>query len=190
MKNCELPLSPAADAPLHFPAENEEAYMRMLVERHYTSLCVYAVQIVGTLEVAEDIVQDFFLRLWEDKRLRTVKYNPKSYLFNSVRNMAIDYLRKKHPYVLTELEESAWVTEEEIDEESVEQRREKLQIHLKKLSPQEYKVLMEVVVNNKRYKEVAAELRISVNTVKTHLSRALSFLRKQQLLIVLLNTIG
>ena len=49
---------------------------------------------------------------------------------------------------------------------------------LKKLPEQEYNVLVKIVLEDKKYKEVAEELHISVNTVKTHLSRALKMLRR------------
>ena len=63
------------------------------------------------------------------------------------------------------------------DDEVPEEQLARLRHYLLQLSPQEYRILMEVVVHNKKYKEVAAELGISVNTVKTHLSHALKYLR-------------
>ena len=48
---------------------------------------------------------------------------------------------------------------------------------LLELPEQQRKVLMRCVVDGKKYKEVAEELGITLNTVKTHLTRALAFLR-------------
>lgn len=166
--------------------KDKEEAIKSLVEQFYTPLCVYCVQFTDSLEVAEDIVQDLFLRLWEKNHLIMIKGSIKAYLFNAVRNMSIDYLRREHLLVPTDPEEVWYVTEDEVDEETLTQQRNRLHAYLQQLSPREYRVLTEVVINSKRYKEVATELGISVNTVKTHLARALSFLRKQHLLQSLL----
>lgn len=157
--------------------ENDERAFKELVDAYYTPLCVYSVQYTDSLEISEDIVQDFFVRFWEKKLYRAVKSNLKQYLFNSIRNASVDYLRKYQPLIFTEIEENAYITDVELDGQPPEEQIERLQYHLKQLSPQEYRILMEVVVHNKKYKEVAEELGISVNTVKTHLSHALKYLR-------------
>lgn len=157
--------------------ENDEKAFKELVDAYYTPLCVYSVQYTDSLEVSEDIVQDFFVRFWEKKLYRTVNGKLKQYLFNSIRNASIDYLRKHQPLVFMEIEENAYITEAELEETVPEEQLQRLRYHLKQLSLQEYKILMEVVVHNKKYKEVAEELGISVNTVKTHLSNALKYLR-------------
>lgn len=157
--------------------ENDEKAFKELVDDYYTPLCVYSVQYTDSLEVSEDIVQDFFVRFWEKKLYRTVNSRLKQYLFNSIRNASIDYLRKHQPLVFIEIEENAYIADVELDGEPPEEQLERLRYHLQQLSPQEYKILMEVVVHNKKYKEVAEELGISVNTVKTHLSHALKYLR-------------
>ena len=50
---------------------------------------------------------------------------------------------------------------------------------LQKLPHQELQVVRAVIMENKKYKEAAEELHISVNTLKTHLTRALRQLRKE-----------
>jgi len=50
---------------------------------------------------------------------------------------------------------------------------------LQKLPHQELQVVRAVIMENKKYKEAAEELHISVNTLKTHLTRALKQLRKE-----------
>lgn len=166
--------------------KDKEEAIKSLVEQFYTPLCVYCVQFTDSLEVAEDIVQDLFLRLWEKNHLIMIKGSINAYLFNAARNISIDYLRREHLLVPTDPEEVWYVTEDEVDEETLTQQRNRLHAYLQQLSPREYRVLTEVVINSKHYKEVATELGISVNTVKTHLARALSFLRRQHLLQSLL----
>ena len=48
--------------------ENDEKAFKELVDAYYTPLCVYSVQFTDSLEVSEDLVQDFFVRFWEKNR--------------------------------------------------------------------------------------------------------------------------
>lgn len=70
------------------------------------------------------------------------------------------------------------IPEESIDEEEQEEQNKLLLEKLQKLSHQELQVVRAVIMENKKYKEAAEELHISVNTLKTHLARALKKLRE------------
>lgn len=157
--------------------EDDEQAFKELVETCYVPLCAYSVQYTDSLEVSEDIVQEFFVRFWERKLYRNVGGKLKQYLFKAVRNASIDYMRKYQPLVFMEIEESVCVTDSELEETLSEERKQSLYRHLQNLSPQERRILMAIVVGGKKYKEVAEELDISVNTVKTHLSNAMKYLR-------------
>nr|WP_320059724.1 RNA polymerase sigma-70 factor [uncultured Bacteroides sp.] len=165
---------------------SDEEDFKRFVTQYYPQLCAFATQYTDSLEVSEDIVQDVFLRFWESKKYLSVKSYLKSYIFSSVRNASIDYIRKNNVHTFTELEEASYLKEEEVNEENLLAQHEHLYELLKQLPPQEYEVLMAIVVHNKKYKEVGEEMNISVNTVKTHLSRALKFLRAHNINLRLL----
>ena len=84
---------------------------------------------------------------------------------------------------VTELLEAA---NEELDD--YEKRLVRLEEKLAQLPEKQREVLVKCVVEGKKYKEVAEELDITVNTVKTHITRALKYLRDelQEDLIMLL----
>ena len=77
----------------------DEAAFKCLFEHYYVPLCLYSVQITESPEDSEDIVQDFFVRFWEKGFYRTVDTNLKSYLFNAVRNLSFNYLKKQRTYL-------------------------------------------------------------------------------------------
>ncbi len=164
---------------------DEDTYLKCLFEQHYTRLCILSVQYTDSLEVSEDIVQDVFLRFLEKNKDMNVD-NLKAYLYNSVRNASIDYVRTHNKYIFSDIEEASYISSEEISEEELTAQYKHLNEIVKRLPPQEYQVLMAIVVQNKKYKDVAEELNISVSTVKTHFSRALKFLRKEIPLSILL----
>ena len=66
---------------------------------------------------------------------------------------------------------------EELDD--YEKRLERLEEKLALLSEKQREALVKCVVDGKKYKEVAEEMNISLNTVKTHITRALKFLRDE-----------
>ena len=166
----------------------DESALKSLFVFFYMPLCVYSVQFTDSLEVSEDLVQELFISFWERKAYSIVGINLHAYLFNGVRNLSLNYLKKERPYALQDIEDFLSLSdeeEEEYTEAKINERRQKLYSALKELSPQEYKVLYAIVFENKKYKEVAEELEISVNSVKTYLSRAFKFLRSKSLLSVL-----
>lgn len=160
----------------------DEDALKSLFDAYYSLLCVYSVQITESLDESEDIVQELFINFWEKKRHNNISISLNKYLFYAVRNASIMYARKNNKYLkIQELEEEAYSPIDDLqDDEELMLRYQQLHKTLEKLSPKEYKVLTEVILNGKKYKEVALELNISVNTVKTHLARALKILRKDK----------
>lgn len=72
------------------PAEAEKPTLREVFDAEESPLLRFAFGIVGRREVAEDLVQDAFLKLhqhWQDVE------NPRAWLFRAVRNLALNHLR-------------------------------------------------------------------------------------------------
>lgn len=163
-----------------------KAAFRLMFDTYYIPLCVYAVQITDSFCLSEDIVQDFFCTFWEKRMYRGIILNLRAYLFYSIRNNAYYALRKKNLVSLEELgdmdiPEIDVMTEEDDLKEAVQKALRELEL----LPQQERSVVEKIVLESRKYKEVALELNISVNTVKTHLSRALKRLRERNALWVL-----
>ena len=162
-----------------FRTSPKEAF-RLLFDAYHMTLCIYAVQLTDSFEMAEDIVQDFFIYFWEKKYYLKINQNLRYYLYLSVRNAAINTLQKNNMLSMEELSGlDMSIPEESIDEEEQEERNKLLLEKLQKLPRQELQVVRAVIMENKKYKEAAEELHISVNTLKTHLTRALRQLRKE-----------
>ena len=162
-----------------FQTAPKEAF-RLLFDAYHLKLCIYVVQLTDSFEMAEDIVQDFFIYFWEKKYYLKVNQNLRYYLYLSVRNAAINALQKNNMMSMEELSGlDLGIPEETIDVEEQEERSKFLKERLQKLSPQELQVVKAVIMENKKYKDAAEELHISINTLKTYLTRALKQLRKE-----------
>lgn len=140
-------------------------------------MCNYAHNYLNDRSLAEDVVQDIFQRLIEKKVKLTNGNTVKNYLLNAVRNACVNYLKKQNPVTYT----ADLINYQVIDEEFAdydEKVYEQLQEELFKLPPQTQKVIVGIFYRDLKYQEVADELKISINTVKSLLKSGLNTLRK------------
>ena len=120
-----------------FRTSPKEAF-RLLFDAYHMKLCIYAVQLTDSFEMAEDIVQDFFIYFWEKKYYLKINQNLRYYLYLSVRNAAINTLQKNNMLSMEELSGlDMSIPEESIDEEEQEERNKLLLEKLQKLPRQE-----------------------------------------------------
>ncbi len=74
-------------------ASGDQNAFEQAFRMHYEALCAFAVQYVKDKDVAEDLVQDLFVRVWHDREKINVTTSLKSYLFTSVRNRALNAMK-------------------------------------------------------------------------------------------------
>lgn len=165
----------------------DESGLRQMFDIYYSPLCIFTLKYIDSFDLAEDLVQETFIKFWEKKRVERLRGSLKSYLFMAVKNNALNYIRQNKKFRIEELDdEFDLLMEEPSDKEDLELKKQKLYSELESLSPQSRKVFEAIIFNDKRYKEVAEELDISVNTVKTHYSRALKQLRSSLDIIIMI----
>lgn len=163
--------------------KNDDPMAFEIIFRHfYSGLCVFAKQYVLSLDSAEEIVQDTFVRLWEDRKQIKAELNFKSYLFTCVRNNCLDYI--KHQNIKDEYNLKVQnlygeaLLEEEYDFFIESELREKIETAIN-LLPEQTKIIFELSrFEDKKNKEIAEELDISIKTVEAHITKALKILRK------------
>lgn len=130
-------------------------------------------------EAARDIVHDVYMTIWNNRHHLDTSWSLKSYLYTLARNYALNFIR--HQKVIAgneeEIARSMDVWQDEIEDYDITMAR--LRVKLGELPEKQREVLMKCFVEGKTYKLVAEELAISLNTVKTHIKRALKFLRDE-----------
>ncbi len=150
-----------------------------LFKSHFGDLVGFVCSYVNDEEVAKDIVHDVFLVVLKNKKSLDVSYSLKSYLFTLSKNYALNYLKHLRVVAMNEREviEALENADDELD--AYEQRIARLNEKLAELPDKQRQVLMKCFVDGQKYRDVADELGISVNSVKTHISRGLKFLRNE-----------
>jgi len=151
-------------------------------------LSIYSLKFCDSFELAEDIVQELFVKLWDEKLYMKLEGAISPYLFKSVKNNTLQAMKKTSKFRFEEIEDNVnkLIAEESVDFEFIESEKNKLFKQIEALPQKSKEVFKAIVLDNLKYKEVASELDISVNTVKTHYSRALRQLRSSLDLIILL----
>ena len=161
--------------------QKPEEGFRLLFDVYHMQLCVYVVQLTDSFSLAEDIVQDFFITFFEKKYYLHINENLRVYLYTSIRHATLAALKKKKMLSMEEITNIPIETpfEMNLKQEELEKREAELMEKLQTLPKQELAAIRLVILENKKYVEAAEELHISVNTLKTYLSRALKRLRKE-----------
>lgn len=157
---------------------------KLMFDTYHMPLCLYALQLTDSYTVAEDIVQNLFIYFWEKKTYKNIAVSLRNYLFYSIRNRALLFLRKNNLISMEELFDlEINITDSLQDEKELCEEEKRALKALEKLPKQQLAVVKAVILENKKYKQASEELKISINTLKTHLSRALKRLRKNNTFI-------
>jgi RNA polymerase sigma-70 factor (ECF subfamily) len=176
-------------------ATGDEEAFKELFDLYYKPLCVYAIKFIDSFDDAEDIVQSIFASFWIRYSRRQFTGSLRAYLFSSVRNncMKLSNTEKGRPISETDFVQEVediflFMENAENEHKLISAEIEKLNREVEKLPPQCRKVFNAVIMEDMKYKDAAGMLGISVNTVKTQISRALKHLRGSMgtILIILL----
>lgn len=165
-----------------------------LFRKYYRSLVLFAMKYVGEQAIAEDIVQDLFIAIWEKKE-NFISYNSfRVFLYRSVQNTCLNAIKhrkveeKFSAYTLLQPEESQ---NNEFDTTEDEIYR-KLFTVVDEL-PARCREVFLLHLDGKKNEEIAKELHITVLTVKTQKKKAVSRIRQQMghlfLVLLFLHTI-
>lgn len=163
--------------------EGDVKAFEILFKSYHTPLCLYAAGITGSMDIAEEIVQDIFYYFWKEKQKLPILHSVKSYLYKAVRNEALQYC--EHLNVRNRYKESVLSEKSEASlsgpEENIELKEltELVNGTLKKLPERRLKIFYMHRFQGMKYAEIATALSVSIKTVEAEMSKALQTLRKE-----------
>ncbi|WP_448701137.1 RNA polymerase sigma-70 factor [Mucilaginibacter sp. AW1-3] len=152
-------------------ASGDENAFRQLFTLYHHRLGAYIYNLTDSMELAEEIVQDVFLKIWINRDVLANIKSFKAYLFVVSKNHALNCLRKvaRERSHATEWDDNV-VNAIAVEEDEQYNRYDGLlDKAINNLPPQQKKVYMLSRQQHLKYKEIAAKLNISAETVKKHL---------------------
>jgi RNA polymerase sigma-70 factor (ECF subfamily) len=164
-------------------AYDDAQALQILFHRHYDGLCRYVFAILQCKHTTEEVVSDVFLKIWNQRHTLQVQTSLKAYLLISVRNMAIDYLRRQsrrrtvgadaiHPDLPCNYVSAHDQLVGDETASIVEAAIERL--------PRQGKAIFRLSRDGgMKYREIADHLGLSIKTVETHMTRSLVYLRNE-----------
>lgn len=162
---------------LHRISRGDEKSFRNLMELISDDLFLFALGFIRKKEIAEEIVSDVFVKIWENRSHLSEIENLKAYLFISVKNLCISHIRKNRKENLitidgfddfmvpsVECPESDYINTEKLKEiyQAIEQ-----------LPPKCKMAFSLAKFNGLKYREIAEIMEVSEKTVNNHLVFAL-----------------
>lgn len=158
----------------------DDQAFEQLFKAHYRGLHAYAHTILRDEDLAEEMVQGMFLKFWEKRELLNIQSSIKAYLYRSVYNDSMNYL--KHQKIQTKYQDftmHSMNTSHEPASAKLElsQLEMKLKEALNEL-PEHCRTIFQMSrFEELKYREIATQLGLSIKTVENQMGKALKILR-------------
>jgi RNA polymerase sigma-70 factor (ECF subfamily) len=161
--------------------QGDKAEFESLFRSSYVSLVRYSKTIIRDQDTAEEIVQDLFFRLWQNREKINIESSLNGYLFRAVHNKClhyIDHLKIVGRHAQETASEQPARTEDPVDIIRYKELQEKVNLILERLPERCSLIFCLNRFEGFKYAEIAEKLSISVKTVESNMGRALKEFRK------------
>lgn len=159
----------------------DDAALGMLYRNFYKALVAFSWQMVEEQTVAEELVQDAFVKIWQQRNTYKSVGALRAWLYNTVRNASISYLR--HQQVernrIQALEREFLLMRDDPDDSllSREEAFRQLLMAVEEL-PAKQRQFFLLSIEGKTSREIAEEMGITIEGVKKQRQRGLAHLRQ------------
>ncbi len=170
--------------------EGDEASFRCLFDRYRNELFTYCLHITKERSIAEEIVQDVFMIIWQNREGLQPQIKP--YLYTITQNLSFNFLKKATRDVKMK-KQVFYESQKEFRQEwliDFKDTKELITQAITQMPTRQQEIFSLSRWENKSHDEIARQLRISKNTVKDQMYKALKaikhYLQTHQLLLVFL----
>jgi RNA polymerase sigma-70 factor (ECF subfamily) len=158
----------------------DEEHFRLFFRENYKVACLIAYRYVKNMDQSEDLVQDVFTAFWERRATVGNYQNNKNYLLTAVRNHSLNFIHRERRDQISLSDIFREIPEED---SVVFYDREMLAVNIlnaiDELPPQCKKIFNLAYHKDQTYQEIADQLNLSKNTVKTQMGIAYKSLRQK-----------
>lgn len=161
--------------------EGDKNAFAKLYDRYKSPLTANLFKLLKSEEITFDILQDLFLKIWENRKNIDPQKSFRSYLFKIAENMVYDYYRKAardSKMQLTIMQTSTELYSYIEEEMLIKEHSGFLRAAVALMPPQRRQVFTLCKLEGKSYKEVEALLGIGPKTINSHLFQASKFLKE------------
>jgi RNA polymerase sigma-70 factor (ECF subfamily) len=152
-----------------------------LFSAYYQDLVFFCYSFTHELSSSEDIVQDTFVKLWEDHEKLNITVSLKSFLLKTIQNKCIDWYRHRKimdnhsSYIINNTPLYEYNTDNYLLRSEMEELIEKALTKLPEKIRESYELHR---FEGLKYQEISTKLNVSIRTVEVRISKALELLRK------------
>ena len=158
---------------------DRESFNRIF-RRYYAPLVRFCVRFVADADMAAEIVQDLFVKLWSNREKLAFTTSFESYMLRSVRNAAITYINKERAHAETNM--AIYTDETDGNDPSETLQSNNLEVSYRKVLAAMPEKRREVFLASRfeglKYAEIGEKLGLSTKTVEAHMSAAIKQLRE------------
>lgn len=173
MKNNE---SNIAASFISFLKKGDTKAFKTIFDTYYKRLYVFSLSYVTEKYAAEEIVENVLLKLWQKRHKLDKIENLKSYLYSMVRNASLDYLKKENKYVRLDIQKHDAINSKNAF--IIEEETHAILFQALETLPKKCRKIFELsCLEGLKYKDIAEDLQISINTVKSQRARAIELLK-------------
>lgn len=158
----------------------DQTAFELLFHFYYSGLVMYSMQFTTDKAEAEEIVQDFFVRFWQKRQQFLVSDSLKSYLFLSVKNGSLNFLKHKRveeKYIRAMVELSNQHLVFDPDLYVATELQEKVREAVDLLPEKCREIFIMSRFKGMKNEEIADELHLSKRTIETQISKALKVMK-------------
>jgi RNA polymerase sigma-70 factor (ECF subfamily) len=152
-----------------------------LFKKYCQSLINFARYFVQDIQIAEDIIQDVFLKTWSNHTKLNPSLNIKTYLFTAVKHQALNHLRHEKTKKNSIADLQLYIAPVKTPENGWKEKELTLSIQqaVKELPEKCRLIFIMNRFDQLTYTEIADILNLSIKTVETQMGRAFKYLRKK-----------
>jgi RNA polymerase sigma-70 factor, ECF subfamily len=162
--------------------KGDKKSFEQLFKLYYAPLCLFSHKFIADNDECEEIVQGFFMKLWDKREKIEINTSVKNYLFSSVRNSCFNYLKHKKIHNLYQKQVLQGYEDPQNDYSYFfleADLYEKIDNAISELPDRRREIFVLSREKGLKYKEIAEQMGLSIKTVEAQMGSALKTLREK-----------
>lgn len=167
--------------------KGDQSAFDLLIKEYLKSVLNFVYRYVYDVDLAQDITQETFIKVWKNIKKFDTSKNFKPWLFQIAKNTALDFIKKKKlvPFSSFKNNDTDDDFVDNIPDESLsaldiinfQEQKQQLDLHLQELTPDQQLVIFLYYYEELTFREISETLDISINTIKSRYLRGLEKLK-------------